>query len=45
MPNLKGIYHNGMIDLIYKPKTNLDTEILVIFPDIQKKGRKNRRFI
>lgn len=36
MISLKGIYHNGVIDLLEKPETEKPTEVVVLFPEIQK---------
>lgn len=33
----KGIYHNGVVELIEKPETQETSEVLVIFPE-KKKG-------
>ncbi|HHT9146149.1 MAG: DUF104 domain-containing protein [Candidatus Brocadiaceae bacterium] len=40
MNAIKGIYHNGMIELIEKPETQETSEVLVIFPDKRKKIAK-----
>lgn len=37
MNAIKGIYHNGVIELIEKPETQETSEVLVIFPE-KKKG-------
>jgi len=37
MNAIKGIYHNGVIELIEKPETQETSEVLVIFPDKRKK--------
>ena len=37
MNAIKGIYHNGAIELIEKPETQETSEVLVIFPE-KKKG-------
>ena len=37
MNAIKGIYHNGMIELIEKPETQEASEVLVIFPEKKKK--------
>ena len=37
MDAIKGIYHNGVIELIEKPETQETSEVLVIFPE-KKKG-------
>ena len=37
MNAVKGIYHNGVIELIEKPETQETSEVLVIFPE-KKKG-------
>ena len=33
MNSIKGIYHDGFVDLIEKPKVDEPTEIMVIFPE------------
>ena len=40
MNAIKGIYHNGVIELIEKPATQETSEVLVIFPDKRKKIAK-----
>ena len=40
MNAIKGIYHNGVIELIEKPETQETSEVLVIFPDKRKKIAK-----
>ncbi len=40
MNAIKGIYHNGVIELIEKPETQETSEALVIFPDKRKKIAK-----
>ncbi len=40
MNAIKGIYHNGLIELIEKPETQETSEVLVIFPDKRKKIAK-----
>ena len=40
MNEIKGIYHNGVIELIEKPETQETSEVLVIFPDKRKKIAK-----
>jgi len=37
MNALKGIYHKGMVELFEKPGKMETSEVLVIFPDKQKK--------
>jgi len=37
---LKGIYHDGKIELIEKPEYLPATEILVIFPEVKKQFAK-----
>ncbi len=37
MNAIKGIYHNGVIELIEKPETQETSEVLIIFPE-KKKG-------
>lgn len=37
MNAIKGIYHDGVIELIEKPETQETSEVLVIFPE-KKKG-------
>lgn len=37
MDAIKGIYHNGVIELVEKPETQETSEVLVIFPE-KKKG-------
>lgn len=37
MNALKGIYRNGLIELIESPDTQETTEVLIIFPDKKKK--------
>ena len=37
MNSIKGIYHDGFVDLIEKPKLDELTEVMVIFPERQKK--------
>jgi len=37
MNAIKGIYHNGVIELIEKPETQETSEVLVIFP-----GKRNK---
>lgn len=40
MNAIKGIYHNGVIELIEKPETQETSEVLVIFPEKKKKIAK-----
>ncbi len=40
MNAVKGIYHNGMIELIEKPGIKGTAEVLVIFPEKKKKMAK-----
>lgn len=40
MNAVKGIYHNGMIELIEKPGIKGSAEVLVIFPEKKKKITK-----
>jgi hypothetical protein len=40
MNALKGIYHNGMVELIEKPGIKGTAEVLVIFPEKKKKIAK-----
>ncbi len=40
MNAIKGIYHNGVIELIEKPETQETSEVLIIFPDKRKKIAK-----
>ncbi len=40
MNALKGIYHNGMVELIEKPGVKGTAEVLVIFPEKKKKISK-----
>ena len=40
MNAIKGIYHNGVIELIEKPEMQETSEVLVIFPDKRKKIAK-----
>lgn len=40
MNAIKGIYHNGVIELIEKPATQESSEVLIIFPDKGKKMTK-----
>lgn len=37
MNAVKGIYHNGMVELIEKPGIKGTAEVLVIFPEKKKK--------
>lgn len=37
MNALKGIYRNGIIELIERPDTQETSEVLIIFPDKKKK--------
>ncbi len=37
MNSIKGIYHNGVVDLLEKPKIDGPTEVMVIFPEKRKK--------
>lgn len=36
MNAIKGIYHNGVIELIEKPETQEISEVLIIFPEKKK---------
>ena len=36
MISLKGIYHNGVIELLEKPETEKPTEVMILFPEIKK---------
>ena len=36
MNAIKGIYHNGVIELIEKPETQETSEVLIIFPEKKK---------
>ena len=40
MNAIKGIYHNGVIELIEKPETQETSEVLVIFPEKKKRISK-----
>ncbi len=40
MNMIKGIYHNGIIEPIEKPKNNDLAEVIIIFPDTGKKVKK-----
>lgn len=40
MNAVKGIYHNGMVELIEKPEIRGSAEVLVIFPEKKKKIAK-----
>jgi len=40
MNAVKGIYHNGMVELIEKPGIKGSAEVLVIFPEKKKKVAK-----
>ncbi len=40
MNAVKGIYHNGMVELIEKPGIKGSAEVLVIFPEKKKKIAK-----
>lgn len=40
MDAIKGIYHNGVIELIEKPETQETSEVLVIFPEKKKRISK-----
>jgi hypothetical protein len=40
MEAIKGIYHNGVIELIEKPESEETAEVLVIFPQKGKKIKK-----
>jgi hypothetical protein len=40
MNAVKGIYHNGMVELIEKPGIKGTAEVLVIFPEKKKKIAK-----
>ncbi len=40
MNAIKGIYHNGSIELIEKPETKETSEVLIIFPQKVKKIMK-----
>ena len=42
MNAIKGIYHDGVIELIEKPETQETSEVLVIFPE-KKRNIKNWR--
>ena len=33
MNSVKGIYHNGIVEPIIKPKIDIPTEVIIIFPD------------
>jgi hypothetical protein len=37
MNSIKGIYHNGIVEPIIKPKIDIPTEVIIIFPDETKK--------
>lgn len=37
MDVIKGIYHDGMVELIEKPGTQETAEALIIFPEKRKK--------
>ncbi len=37
MDTVKGIYHNGIVELIEKPEAIEQAEVLVIFPQKNKK--------
>ncbi len=37
MNALKGIYHDGIIELIDRPDTQETSEVLIIFPEKKKK--------
>jgi len=36
MNSIKGIYHDGIIEPIVKPKIDMPTEVIIIFPDRAK---------
>jgi hypothetical protein len=40
MSTVKGIYHNGVVELIEQPETRETSEVLIIFPDKKKKIAK-----
>ena len=40
MNAIKGIYHDGVIELIEKPETQETSEVLVIFPEKKKRISK-----
>ncbi|HHT9108614.1 MAG TPA: antitoxin AF2212-like protein [Candidatus Wunengus sp. YC63] len=40
MNAIKGIYHNGVIELIEKPETQETSEVLIIFPEKKKEISK-----
>lgn len=40
MEAIKGIYHDGLVELIDKPEDKEVSEVLVIFPEKQKKITK-----
>ncbi len=39
---LKGLYHDGIVEMIENPKANETSEVYVIFPEKQKKIKKLR---
>ena len=45
MDAIKGIYHNGVIELIEKPETQETSEVLVIFPEKRKEYLKSVGFL
>ncbi len=40
MNAIKGIYHDGIVELLEKPETKKSSEVLIIFPEKQKKVSK-----
>ncbi|HOP31223.1 MAG TPA: hypothetical protein P5120_12720 [Spirochaetota bacterium] len=40
MNSIKGIYHNGIVEPIIKPKIDIPTEVIIIFPDEAKRVTK-----
>jgi len=40
MNAIKGIYHNGVVELIEKPGIKGTTEVLIVFPEKKKKITK-----
>lgn len=40
MNAVKGIYHNGIVELLAKPETKGIEEVLIIFPEKKKKIAK-----
>ena len=45
MNSVKGIYHDGIVEPIMKPKIDAPTEVIIIFPDETKGITKITRII